>query len=80
MPCVQLADESPVVLNGFGTVINGLGQRAKPYLPQICGTIKWRLNNKSAKIRQQVRLCACAAAAVLACATTASGMPARVWC
>ncbi|KAI7844119.1 hypothetical protein COHA_002257 [Chlorella ohadii] len=49
----QLADESPVVLNGFGTVINGLGQRAKPYLPQICGTIKWRLNNKSAKIRQQ---------------------------
>ena len=20
--------------------------RAKPYLPQICGTIKWRLNNK----------------------------------
>ena len=27
--------------------------RAKPYLPQICGTIKWRLNNKSAKIRQQ---------------------------
>ncbi|GJM93641.1 hypothetical protein PR202_ga10215 [Eleusine coracana subsp. coracana] len=25
----------------------------KPYLPQICGTIKWRLNNKSAKVRQQ---------------------------
>ena len=43
-----------MVLNGFGTVINSLGQRAKPYLPQICGTIKWRLNNKSAKIRQQV--------------------------
>jgi splicing factor 3B subunit 1 len=52
---LQLADESPVVLNGFGTIINALGQRAKPYLPQICGTIKWRLNNKSAKIRQQVR-------------------------
>lgn len=51
---LQLADESPVVLNGFGTIINALGQRAKPYLPQICGTIKWRLNNKSAKIRQQV--------------------------
>ena len=49
----QVADESPVVLNGFGTVVNALGQRAKPYLPQICGTIKWRLNNKSAKIRQQ---------------------------
>jgi hypothetical protein len=41
------------MLNGFGTVINSLGKRAKPYLPQICGTIKWRLNNKSAKIRQQ---------------------------
>lgn len=41
------------MLNGFGTVVNSLGKRAKPYLPQICGTIKWRLNNKAAKIRQQ---------------------------
>ena len=39
------------MLNGFGTVINALGKRAKPYLPQICGTIKWRLNNKAAKVR-----------------------------
>ena len=52
---MQVADESPVVLNGFGTVINSLGQRAKPYLPQICGTIKWRLNTQSATIRQPVR-------------------------
>lgn len=51
----QVGDESYAILNGFGTVVNSLGQRAKPYLPQICGTIKWRLNNKSAKIRQQVR-------------------------
>ena len=36
------------MLNGFGTVVNALGARTKPYLPQICGTIKWRLNNKSA--------------------------------
>ncbi|KAG2491765.1 hypothetical protein HYH03_009926 [Edaphochlamys debaryana] len=49
----QVADDSPVMLNGFGTVVNGLSKRARPYLPQICGTIKWRLNNKSAKIRQQ---------------------------
>uniref|UniRef100_A0A1I7WUT4 TOG domain-containing protein n=1 Tax=Heterorhabditis bacteriophora TaxID=37862 RepID=A0A1I7WUT4_HETBA len=28
-------------------------RRTKPYLPQICGTILWRLNNKSAKVRQQ---------------------------
>lgn len=49
----QTEDQANVMLNGFGTVINSLGMRAKPYLPQICGTIKWRLNNKSAKIRQQ---------------------------
>lgn len=41
------------MLNGFGTVVNALGKRVKPYLPQICGTILWRLNNKAAKVRQQ---------------------------
>jgi splicing factor 3B subunit 1 len=49
----QVGDDANVMLNGFGTVVNALGKRAKPYLPQICGTIKWRLNNKAAKIRQQ---------------------------
>jgi len=49
----QVGDDANVMLNGFGTVVNSLGNRAKPYLPQICGTIKWRLNNKAAKIRQQ---------------------------
>jgi splicing factor 3B subunit 1 len=44
---------SRVMLNGFGTVINALGIRAKPFLPKICGTIKWRLNNKSAVVRMQ---------------------------
>ena len=48
-----MSDDANVMLNGFGTVVNSLKMRAKPYLPQICGTIKWRLNNKSAKIRQQ---------------------------
>ena len=52
-PVLQVADDANVMLNGFGTVINALGKRAKPYLPQICGTIKWRLNNKAAKVRQQ---------------------------
>ena len=47
------ADESPVILNAFGVVVSALGIRAKPYLPQICGTIKWRLNNKSAHVRLQ---------------------------
>ena len=41
------------MLNGFGTIVNALGKRVKPYLPQICGTILFRLNNKAAKVRQQ---------------------------
>uniref|UniRef100_A0A0E0G118 TOG domain-containing protein n=1 Tax=Oryza nivara TaxID=4536 RepID=A0A0E0G118_ORYNI len=49
----QASDDANVMLNGFGAVVNALGQGVKPYLPQICGTIKWRLNNKSAKVRQQ---------------------------
>lgn len=45
--------EDIVILNGFGTVVNALGTRCKPYLPQIVSTILWRLNNKSATVRQQ---------------------------
>ncbi len=46
----EQTQEDAVMLNGFGTVVNTLGRRVKPYLPQICGTILWRLNNKSAKV------------------------------
>ncbi|ELR17574.1 splicing factor 3b subunit 1, putative [Acanthamoeba castellanii str. Neff] len=49
----QTSDDSQAILNGFGTVVNALNLRCKVYLPQIAGTIKWRLNNKSAKVRQQ---------------------------
>ncbi|KAK6338475.1 U2 snRNP component prp10 [Orbilia blumenaviensis] len=45
--------EDVVMLNGFGTVVNALGTRCKPYLPQIVSTILWRLNNKSSTVRQQ---------------------------
>ena len=45
--------EDVVLLNGFGTVVNALSTRCKPYLPQIVSTILWRLNNKSATVRQQ---------------------------
>merc|ERR1712226_958501 len=45
--------EDSGILHGFGVVINALGARCKQYLPQICGTLLWRLNNKSARIRQQ---------------------------
>lgn len=41
------------MLNGFGSVVTALGKRVKPYLPQIGGFVKWRLNNKAAKVRQQ---------------------------
>lgn len=49
----EQTQEDPIMLEGFGTVCKALGRRTKPYLPQICGTILWRLNNKSAKVRQQ---------------------------
>lgn len=45
--------EDDAFLNGFGTIVNSLGLRVKKYLPQICSTILWRLNNKAAKVRQQ---------------------------
>ena len=43
--------EDTVMLEGFGTVVNALGDRIKPYLPQIVSMILWRLTNKSAKVR-----------------------------
>ncbi|KAI6783761.1 U2 snRNP component-like protein [Emericellopsis cladophorae] len=45
--------EDVVMLNGFGSVVNALGVRCKPYLPQIASTILWRLNHKSPTVRQQ---------------------------
>merc|ERR1712166_930098 len=49
----QTSDDTKVMLNGFGVVVNALGARVKLYLPQVCGIIKWRLNNKAARVRQQ---------------------------
>lgn len=49
----SLGRESQVMLDGFGTVVNALGERCKPHLKQITGTIKWRLNNKAASVRMQ---------------------------
>jgi splicing factor 3B subunit 1 len=45
--------EDQIMLDGFGTVVNALGERCKPYLRQIAGTIMWRLNNKAASVRMQ---------------------------
>ena len=41
------------MLDGFGAVVVALGPRCKPYLKQIAGTVKWRLNNKAASVRMQ---------------------------
>ena len=49
----EQASDDTTVLSGFGAVVNALSTRVKPYLPQICGTILWRLNNKDARVRQQ---------------------------
>jgi len=49
----QTSEDTRTMLNGFGVIINSLGQRAKAYLPQVAGILKWRLNNKLARVRQQ---------------------------
>jgi splicing factor 3B subunit 1 len=49
----EQSTEDVIMLNGFGTIVNSLSTRVRPYLQQICSTILWRLNNKSAKVRQQ---------------------------
>jgi len=49
----QETEDTKALLTSFGTVVYALGIRAKPYLPQICGTIKWRLNNKAPHVRMQ---------------------------
>jgi len=41
------------MLDGFGTVVNALGNHMKLYLTQIVSTILWWLNNKSAKASQR---------------------------
>jgi splicing factor 3B subunit 1 len=46
-------DSNQILLNAFGVIVNTLGIRMKSYIPPVCGTLQWRLTNKSAKIRQQ---------------------------
>lgn len=49
----QVTDDSTVVLQAFGTVLQELGPvRVRPYLPQVSSLVLWRLGNRSAKIRQ----------------------------
>ncbi|RKP33783.1 armadillo-type protein [Dimargaris cristalligena] len=60
--------EDVVMLNGFGSVANAMGGRLEPFVAQLDVLIRWRLNNKSAKVRQQAAdLVARIAANVQAC-------------
>lgn len=47
------AQDDFIMVKGFGTVVSALGTRAQPYLQDVVSAILWRLNNKSAAIRQQ---------------------------
>ena len=49
----QTSDDSSVMLNGFGTIVNALGKRCKPYCNQITAVIRWRLHYKEANVRMQ---------------------------
>mmetsp|Transcript_112000 Transcript_112000/g.167681 ORF Transcript_112000/g.167681 Transcript_112000/m.167681 type:complete len:1270 (-) Transcript_112000:264-4073(-) len=49
----NLGRDGQIMLDGFGAVVVALGERCKPYLKQIAGTVKWRLNNKAASVRMQ---------------------------
>ena len=63
----QSSDDNRVMI-GFGVVVNSLGARVTHYLPQIAGIIKFRLNNKAPRIRQQAAdLIAKIAAVMKAC-------------
>eukprot|EP00158_Paraphelidium_tribonemae_P008992 Partr_v1_DN28743_c1_g1_i3_m63054 putative Splicing factor 3b subunit len=45
--------EDTQLLDGIGVIMRSLGPRCQPFLATICSTILWRLQNKSALIRQQ---------------------------
>ncbi|KAF2836379.1 U2 snRNP component HSH155 [Patellaria atrata CBS 101060] len=45
--------EDPVLLNGFGTLVNALGERMKPYFPQVVSTMLFRLGHRTPVCRQQ---------------------------
>ncbi|GAB66244.1 splicing factor putative [Plasmodium cynomolgi strain B] len=49
----QASEDYYVLLNSFDAIVNKLQIRMKPYLPQIAGIIRWRLNTPLPKIRQQ---------------------------
>ena len=49
----QVAEDSGALINGCASIVNTLGIRVKPYLPQLAGMLRWRLNQPATKTRQQ---------------------------
>ncbi|KAI3643531.1 hypothetical protein MP228_013086 [Amoeboaphelidium protococcarum] len=41
------------LLNDIGMILKSVGRQSKPYLPQLCSAILWRITNKSADVRMQ---------------------------
>ncbi|SOV20836.1 splicing factor 3B subunit 1, putative [Plasmodium sp. DRC-Itaito] len=49
----QTSEDYFILLNSFDIICNKLNIRMKPYLPQIAGILRWRLNTPLPKVRQQ---------------------------
>lgn len=49
----QASDDATAVLNAFGTIMNSMGKRARPYIPQIANVIRFHLSSKLPKVRQR---------------------------
>jgi splicing factor 3B subunit 1 len=49
----QTSDDSAAVLNAFGTIVNSMAMRIRPYIPQIAHVIKYHLASKLPKVRQR---------------------------
>lgn len=45
------ANDSSHLIAAFGATLYSLGKRCHEYLPRICGTIKWRLNDRDPLVR-----------------------------
>lgn len=48
-----VSNDSSNALFALADVVEKLGTRVKPYLEKIVGIVKWRLNNKNSKVREQ---------------------------
>jgi len=50
---VQAERDVAIIINGFTIILVAFDKRSKVYLPQIAGTLKFRLNSKDSAVRGQ---------------------------